>query len=78
MNVSLTEHLDKFVGQQVKTGRYSSASEVVREGLRLLEQREAQVQNIQNALDEGFASPITDGPEAMKRIRNRIQTHYGL
>ena len=78
MNVSLTEHLDKFVGQQVETGRYSSASEVVREGLRLLEQREAQVQNIQNALDEGFASPITDGPEAMKRIRNRIQTHYGL
>ena len=78
MNVSLTEHLDKFVGQQVETGRYRSASEVVREGLRLLEQREAQVQNIQNALDEGFASPITDGPEAMKRIFNRIQKHYGL
>lgn len=32
MNVSLTEHLDKFVGQQVDTGRYRSASEVVREG----------------------------------------------
>ena len=78
MNVSLTEHLDKFVGQQVDTGRYRSASEVVREGLRLLEQREAQVQTIQNALDEGFASPLTDGPEAMVRIRNRIQKQYGL
>ena len=76
MNVSLTEHLDKFVGQQVETGRYRSASEVVREGLRLLEQREAQVQTIQNALDEGFASPLTDGPEAMKR--NRIRKQYGL
>ena len=78
MNVSLTEHLDKFVGQQVDAGRYRSASEVVREGLRLLEQREAQVQTIQNALDEGFASPLTDGPEAMERIRNRIQKQYGL
>ena len=78
MNVSLTEHLDKFVGQQVETGRYRSASEVVREGLRLLEQREAQVQTIQNALDEGFASPLMDGPEAMERIRNRIQKQYCL
>ena len=78
MNVSLTEHLDKFVGHQVETGRYRSASEVVREGLRLLEQREAQVQTIQNALDEGFASPIMDGPETMERIRNRIQKQYGL
>ena len=78
MNVSLTEHLNKFVGQQVETGRYRSASEVVREGLRLLEQREAQVQTIQNALDEGFASPLMDGPEAMERIRNRIQKQYGL
>ncbi len=78
MNVSLTEHLDKFIGQQVETGRYRSASEVVREGLRLLEQREAQVQAVQDALDEGFASLLTDGLEAMKRIRNRIQEQHGL
>lgn len=78
MNVSLTGHLDKFINHQVETGRYRSASEVVREGLRLLEQREAHMQAVQNALNEGFASPLTDGPEAMKRIRHSIQKQHGL
>jgi antitoxin ParD1/3/4 len=44
MNVSLTDKLEKFVNQLVEQGRYRSASEVVREGLRLLEIREAQLQ----------------------------------
>jgi antitoxin ParD1/3/4 len=38
-NVSLTEHLDGFVEGAVASGRYQNASEVVREGLRLLERR---------------------------------------
>jgi len=42
MNVSLTDKLENFVNQLVEQGRYRSASEVVREGLRLLEIREAQ------------------------------------
>ncbi len=37
MNVSLTPELDKFVAAKVESGRYNSASEVVREALRLLE-----------------------------------------
>ena len=40
MNVSLTPELDKFVAKKVKSGRYTSASEVVREALRLLEAQE--------------------------------------
>jgi antitoxin ParD1/3/4 len=40
LNVSLTPELDKFVQQRVATGRYQTASEVVREGLRLLENQE--------------------------------------
>jgi antitoxin ParD1/3/4 len=40
MNVSLTPELERFVNGKVKTGRYNSASEVVREALRLLEQHE--------------------------------------
>lgn len=38
MNVSLTKELQAFVSRKVKSGRYTSASEVVREGLRLLEE----------------------------------------
>lgn len=40
MNVSLTPELDKFVNAKVESGRYTSASEVVREALRLLEEHE--------------------------------------
>ena len=40
MNVSLTPELEKFVNTKVQTGRYNSASEVVREALRLLEEHE--------------------------------------
>lgn len=40
MNVSLTPELEKFVARKVKSGRYTSASEVVREALRLLEREE--------------------------------------
>jgi antitoxin ParD1/3/4 len=40
MNVSLTTKLEKFVSNKVKSGRYNSASEVVREALRLLEEHE--------------------------------------
>ena len=40
MNVSLTPQLDKFVADKVESGRYTSASEVVREALRLLEERD--------------------------------------
>ena len=40
MNVSLTAELERFVNAKVQTGRYNSASEVVREALRLLEEHE--------------------------------------
>lgn len=40
LNVSLTPELEKFVKQRVATGQYQTASEVVREGLRLLERQE--------------------------------------
>jgi antitoxin ParD1/3/4 len=40
MNVSLTPELEKFVSAKVDSGRYTSASEVVREALRLLEERD--------------------------------------
>jgi len=41
MNVSLTPELEKFVAAKVASGRYNSASEVVREALRLLDERDS-------------------------------------
>ena len=41
-NVNLTDELDGFIAYQVKSGRYENASEVVRDGLRILERAERQ------------------------------------
>jgi antitoxin ParD1/3/4 len=57
-NINLTEHLDSFIETGINSGRYSNASEVVREGLRLLEQREredqAKLEWLRLAVRQGF------------------------
>ena len=56
MNVSLGERWEKFVELTVQKGRYSSASEVVREGLRLVEEREAKLVVLRNMLNRSIAA----------------------
>lgn len=60
MNVSLTPELEKFVNSKVGAGRYNSASEVVREALRLLEEhdqaRAAQIEEFNQELGRRLAS----------------------
>jgi len=79
MNVSLTPMLEQFVDTKVKSGRYNSASEVLREALRLLIEND-QIQELHrkelNAkIDEGLASAargeFVDGKEAMAKLRRR-------
>lgn len=53
---SLGDHFANFVEQQVTTGRYGTASDVVRAGLRLLEEQELKVAALRQALDEGEQS----------------------
>lgn len=64
MNVSIGERWEGFVEAIVKDGRYASASEVVREGLRLVEEREARLaslrETIQASLTEGGAHSLED------------------
>jgi antitoxin ParD1/3/4 len=57
-SVSLSEHFVDFANEQVSSGRYGSISEVVRAGLRLLEEREFQLRNLKDALAEGDASGV--------------------
>ena len=51
MNVSLGERWESFVATAVEEGRYGSASEVVREGLRLVEEREAKLAALRQTID---------------------------
>lgn len=55
MNVSIGERWEKFVETAVKNGRYGSASEVVREGLRLVEEREARLTALRETLENSIA-----------------------
>jgi antitoxin ParD1/3/4 len=55
-SITLGDHFADFIDQQVVNGRYSSASDVVRAGLRLLEEQEAQLEALRAALIEGETS----------------------
>ncbi len=66
MNVSLTAELEKFVSGKVDSGRYNSASEVVREALRLLEEHD----RARSAQLAGFNQEIGRRLETLDRGRN--------
>lgn len=59
-NVNLPEHQSRFIRERVESGRYQNASEVVRAGLRLLEQREAEdaerLAALRRLAEESFAA----------------------
>jgi len=57
---ALGESFEKFITQQVASGRFDNASEVVRAGLRLLEDYESRMKDLRLAIDEGDAA-ITSG-----------------
>ncbi|WP_435236706.1 type II toxin-antitoxin system ParD family antitoxin [Psychromonas sp. PT13] len=55
-SVTLGDHFDQFINQQLLSGRYGSASEVLRAGLRALENEETKLQNLRNMLVQGEQS----------------------
>ena len=57
MNVSVGKRWEDFVEQVVKSGRYGSVSEVVREGLRLVEEREAKLKALRDEIQSSLDDP---------------------
>jgi antitoxin ParD1/3/4 len=57
-SISLGDHFETFISKKVGSGRYHSASEVIRAGLRLLEQEERKIESLKSALDMGEKSGI--------------------
>ena len=71
-SVSLGDYFDQFVSGQVSAGRYKNVSEVIRAGLRLLEDEESKIIVLKNAIQEGLNSPRVenfDFDENLKRLK---------
>ena len=59
-SITLGDHFDDFVARQVKSGRYGSVSEVIRTGLRVLEDTETKLETLRELLDDGEKSGFAD------------------
>jgi len=70
MNVSVGNRWESFIEAMVKDGRYGSASEVVREGLRLVEERETKLRALQAHLDQAIAR---GGEHSFEDVRAAIR-----
>ena len=71
-SISLGNYFDEFVQNQVSAGRYKNVSEVIRAGLRMLEDEESKVIALRNAVQEGLNSPLEedfDFDENLKRLK---------
>ena len=59
-SITLGDHFDDFVAKQIRSGRYGSASEVIRTGLRILEDTETKLETLRELLDDGEKSGFAD------------------
>lgn len=77
MNVSLTPELEKFVEGKVQSGLYNNASEVVREGLRLLKEHDEIRFKWREQIERGWlqaqTGKVVDGEEAFRKADERIK-----
>ena len=78
MNVSLTPELERLINEKVDSGLYQTASEVVREALRLLKDRDAERELLRADVKAGFDQLVRDrgvayGPESTPALLERIK-----
>ena len=77
MNVSLTAELEKFVDRKVESGLYNNASEVVREGLRLLKEHDEIRLKWREQIERGWLQAqrgeLVDGQDVLDRIDKRLK-----
>ncbi|MFM9950044.1 MAG: type II toxin-antitoxin system ParD family antitoxin [Saprospiraceae bacterium] len=67
-SVSLGTYFEDFVENKISEGRYKNASEVIRAGLRLLEEEENRVQLLKNAIQEGMYSGVAQNFDTKKHL----------
>lgn len=69
-SISLGDHFESFIAKKVGSGRYHSASEVIREGLRLMEEEGKKIEALRSALETGENSEIAKGFNAKNHLKS--------
>ena len=75
-SVVLGEHFTNFIASSVQAGRYSSASDMVRAGLRLLEEQEVKLKALRVAIEEGEKSGYPNEPFDFDAFLGRMQEQH--
>jgi antitoxin ParD1/3/4 len=68
-SVSLGDYFENFVDGRISEGRYKNASEVIRAGLRLLEEEETKIKSLRQAIQEGIDSGIARNFHPQKHLK---------
>ena len=68
-SITLGSYFDQFIQSILREGRYKNASEVVRAGLRLLEEEEQKIMALRQAIDEGINSGLAEGFDPEEHLR---------
>ena len=76
-SVSLGSHFDAFVQTSISKGRYKNVSEVIRAGLRLLEEEESKVLALRTAIVEGIESGLAHDFDPQKHLES-LKSKQGL
>ena len=68
-SVALGAYFEDFIKMKIEQGRYNNASEVIRAGLRLLEENESHLQELKMAIAEGVTSGVAGGFDAEEHLK---------
>ncbi len=74
-SVTLGKHFEKIIEKSIESGRYSSASEVIREGLRLVDEREQKIKMLRDAIEAGEKSGYVKNFDPLKHLEKLNQSY---
>jgi antitoxin ParD1/3/4 len=75
-SIDLGDKLDNFVTKLVATGRYASEDEVLREGVRLIQEREARLAELDDAITKGIAAADAGAGKPAAEVFERLEAKY--
>ena len=76
-SVALGPHFEDFIQASILSGRYNNASEVVRSGLRLLEDQEQRIAALRSAIEEGMNSGIVEDFDPQEHLQQMKARKHG-